>query len=71
MAVLEMKGWNEGALVVEMICAPGAAAFLKSSFSNFSRPGLKDLTLGGVGCLGGVLGGYLGLGGRCFFVHMI
>ena len=33
-----------------------------SSFSNFSRPGLKDLTLGGVGCLGGVLGGYLVLG---------
>ena len=32
------------------------------SCSNFSRPGLNDLTLGGVGCLGGVLGGYFGLG---------
>ena len=40
-----------------------SSRFLNSrSFSNFSRPGLKDLTLGGVGCLGGVLGGYLGLG---------
>ena len=26
--------------------------------SNFSQPGLNDLTLWGVGCLGGVLGGY-------------
>ena len=33
-----------------------------SSFSNFSRPGLKDQTLEGVGCSGGVLGGYLDLG---------
>ena len=40
-----------------------SSRFLKSrSFSNFSRPGLKDLTLGGVGCLGGVLDGYLDLG---------
>ena len=40
-----------------------SSRFLKSrSFSNFSQPGLKDLTLGGVGCLGGVLGGYLSLG---------
>ena len=34
-----------------------------TSFSNFSCPGLNDLTLG-VGYLGGVLGGYLDLGGR-------
>ncbi len=30
-----------------------------SSFSNFSWPGLKDLTLEGVGYLGGAYGGYL------------
>ena len=45
-----------------------SSCFLKSrSFSNFS--GLKDLTLGGVGCLGGVLGGYLGLGGDVFSTY--
>ena len=32
------------------------------SFSNFFWLGLKDLTLEGVGCLGGVLGGYLDFG---------
>ena len=37
--------------------------FLKSmSCSNFSLPGLNELTLEGVGCLGGVLGGYLDSG---------
>ena len=40
-----------------------SSRFLKSrSCSNFSRPGLNDLTLVGVGCLGGVLGGYFVLG---------
>ena len=43
---------------------------LKSrSFSNSSRPGLKDLILGGVGCLGGVLGGYLGLEEDVFWAY--
>ena len=52
----EGPGWG-----VDFICR--SSRFLNSeSFLNFSRPGLNDLTLGGVGCLGGVLGGYLGLG---------
>ena len=35
-----------------------SSCFLNSrSCSNFSRPGPNDLTLGGVGCWGGVLGG--------------
>ena len=47
-----------------------SSRFLKSrSFSNFSRPGLRDLNLGGVDCLGGVLGGYLGLGGDVFSAY--
>ena len=58
-----MKGWNEGALVGGDDLRSWSSRFLNfRSFSNFSRPGLKDLTLGGVGCLGGVLGGYLVLG---------
>ena len=45
---------------VDFLCR--SSRFLNSrSCSNFSRPGLNDLTLGGVGCLGGVLGGFLGL----------
>ena len=36
--------------------------FEVEEFLKFLPPRLKDLTLGGVGCLGGVLGGYLGLG---------
>ena len=48
-----------------------SSRFLNStSFSNFSRPGLKDLTLGGVGCLGGVLGGYLVLGENVFWAYV-
>ena len=48
----EGPGWG-----VDFLCR--SSRFLNSmSCSNFSRPGLNDLTLGGVGCLGGVLGGY-------------
>ena len=32
------------------------------NFSNFSQPGLKDLTLEGEGCLERVLGGYFDSG---------
>ena len=47
-----------------------SSCFLKSrSFSNLSRPGLKDLTLGGVGCLGGVFSGYLGLEEDVFWAY--
>ena len=47
-----------------------SSRFQKSrSFSNFSLPGLKDLTLEGVGCLGGVLSGYLGLGEDVFWAY--
>ena len=47
----EGPGWG-----VDFLCR--SSRFLNSnSFSNFSRPGLKDLTKGGVDCLGGVLGG--------------
>ena len=43
-------------VAVDFLCR--SSRFLNSnSFSNFSRPGLKDLTKGGVDCLGGVLGG--------------
>ena len=41
-----------------------------TSFSNFSRPALKDLTLVGVGCFGGVLGGYLVLGEDVFWAYV-
>ena len=52
----EGPGWG-----VDFLC--WSSHFLNSrSCSNFSRPGLNDLTLEGVGCLGGVLGGYFGLG---------
>ena len=52
----EGPGWG-----VDFRC--WSSRFLNSrSCSNFSRPGLNDLTLGGVGCLGGVLGGYFVLG---------
>ena len=62
--VLVMMVWNEKALVVETIFRSWSSRFLNSrSCSNFSRPGLKDLTLGGVRCLGGVLGGTLFFGG--------
>ena len=48
-----------------------SSLFLNSSnFSNFSRPGLKDLTLGGVRCLGGVLGGNLCFGGDDFWAYV-
>ena len=48
-------------LGVDFFCR--SSHFLNSmSCSNFSRPGLNDPTLGGVGCLGGVLGGYFLLG---------
>ena len=48
-----------------------SSCFLNStSFSNFSRFGIKDLTLGGVGCLGGVLGGYLVLGEDIFWAYV-
>ena len=33
-----------------------------TSFSNLPLPGLNEVTLEGVGCLGGVVGGYLDLG---------
>ena len=59
----EGPGW-----VDNFLCR--SSRFLNSrSCSNFYRPGLNDLTLGGVGCLGGVLGGYLGLGDfiRCAY----
>ena len=47
----EGPGWG-----VDFLCR--SSRFLNSnSFSNFSRPGLKDLTKGGVDCLGGVLDG--------------
>ena len=40
-----------------------SSRFLNSkSWSNFSWSGLKNLTLGGVVCLGGVLGEYLDFG---------
>ena len=40
---------------VDFLCR--SSRFLNAnSCSNFSRPGLKDLTKGGVDCLGGVLG---------------
>ena len=54
----EGPGWG-----VDFLCR--SSRFLNSiSCSNFSRPGLKDLTKGGVDCLGGVLGGnFLLLGG--------
>ena len=50
-----------------------SSRFLNSnSCSNFSRPGLKDLTKGGVDCLGGVLGGnFLLLGGILIIEHLI
>ena len=52
----ECPGWEE-----DLRC--WFSHFLNSmSCSNFSRPGLNDLTLVGVGCLGGVLGGYFDLG---------
>ena len=48
----EGPGWG-----VDFLCR--SSRFLNSMrCSNFSRPGLNDLTLGGVGYLGGVLGGY-------------
>ena len=51
----EGPGWG-----VDFRC--WSSRFLKSSCSNFSRPGLNDLTFVGVGCFGGVLGGYFVLG---------
>ena len=58
-----MKGWNEGGPGRGDDFRSWSSLFLNSSnFSNFSRPGLKHLTLGGVRCLGGVLGGSLFFG---------
>ena len=57
---------------VDFLCR--SSRFLNSiSCSNFSRPGLKDLTKGGMDCLGGVFGGnFLLLGGGTWTVaHMI
>ena len=55
----EDPGWGG----VDFLCR--SSRFLNSnSCSNFSRPGLKDLTKGGVDCLGGVLGGNFLLLGR-------
>ena len=62
-AAWEMKGWIERVLLCGVDFRCRSSHFLNSkSCSNFSRPGLNDLTLGGVGCLGGVLGGYFELG---------
>ena len=63
----EGPGWG-----VDFLCR--SSRFLNSiSCSNFSRPGLKDLTKGGVDCLGGVLGGNFLLleGGTWIVARMI
>ena len=60
-----MKGWIERVLLgggVDFLCR-SSRILNSNSCSNFSQPGLKDLTKGGVDCLGGVLGGnFLELG---------
>ena len=71
---MDLLGGVDGDLMIRGCLRSWSSRFLKSrSSSNFSRPGLKDLTLGGVGCLGGVLGGYLSLGEdvfwACFFLE--